>query len=79
MNEMAKKQEMAKQGLMMRLVTAVGEKLFARLCHGEMGMSPYESQMFMLHGGIGWEEAATYHHRLAALPKTLCHLDAHRG
>ena len=62
MNEMAKKQEMAKQGWLMRLVTAVGEKLFTWLCQGEMGLSPYESQMFMLHSGIGWEEAATYHY-----------------
>lgn len=60
MNETMKEQDRVKQGWLMRLVTAVGEKLFAWLCQGEMGMSPYESQMFMLHSGIGWEEAATY-------------------
>lgn len=62
MNETAKKHEVAKQGWLMRLVTAVGEKLFAWLCQSEMGMPPYESQMFMLHSGIGWEEAASYHY-----------------
>lgn len=61
MNETVKPQEMGKQGWLMRLATAVGEKLFNWPCQHEMGMSPCESQMFMLHSGIGWEESATYH------------------
>jgi len=60
MNKTSKQQKVVKQGWMMRAITAVGEKLFAWLCQGEMGMSPYESQMFLLHSGIGWEEAASY-------------------
>ena len=56
MNEMTVTQEMIKQGWMMRLLTAVGEWLFKWICLFEWGMSPYETRMFMIHNGFGWDE-----------------------
>lgn len=56
------KQEVKHQGIFKRLVTAVSAALFNWLCQGEMGLSPYESQLFMIHTGLGCEEAAAYHH-----------------
>ena len=62
MKQTIKKQNVAKQGWMMRLATAVGEKMLAWFCQCEMGMSPYDSQLFLFHSGVGYEEAATYHY-----------------
>lgn len=56
------KQEVKQQGIFKRLVTAVSAVLFNWLCQCELGLSPYESQMFMIHSGLGCEEAASYHH-----------------
>ena len=44
------------------MATAVYKKLFAWLCQCEMGISPYESQLFMVHSGLGCEEAASYYY-----------------
>ena len=61
MNEMTvDTQEMAKQGWMARLVTAVFEKLFNATGSNDMGISPYASQEFFYCSGYGWEEAIMY-------------------
>lgn len=46
-----------KQGWMMRLVTAVAQKLLAHLCTYQMGMGPCETQMFLHYSGLGMEKA----------------------
>ena len=46
-----------KQGWLMRLATAVAEKMFAGFCTYELGATPYETQMVMYYSGYGWEEA----------------------
>ncbi len=56
----ASKQEMAKQRLVMRLVTAVFEKLFNTIGSSDMGISPYASQEFFYYSSYGWEEAYMY-------------------
>lgn len=60
MNQETSNQEMEKQGWVMRMLTAVGAKLFAGIGTQAMGMSPSEARMFMYYGGIGWEEAMMY-------------------
>lgn len=62
MNETIKQQETVSQGWVRRMATAVYKKLFAWLCQCEMGISPYESQLFMVHSGLGCEEAASYYY-----------------
>ena len=62
MNETIKQQETVSQGWVKRMATALYEKLFAWLCQCEMGLSPYESQLFMFHSGLGCEEAASYYY-----------------
>ncbi|MBK8900776.1 MAG: hypothetical protein IPM53_06330 [Anaerolineaceae bacterium] len=56
------KQEVKQQGIFKRLVTAVSAALFNWLCQGEIGLSPYESQLFMYHSGLGCEEATSYYY-----------------
>lgn len=60
MNEITGTREMKKQGWVMRLLTAVGEKLLKWICLCEWGMSPHETRMFMIHSGFGWDEAMGY-------------------
>lgn len=60
MNEMIDKQESVKQGWMMRIATAVCEKLFNSFCASNMGISPYASQEFFYFSSYGWEEARMY-------------------
>lgn len=55
--ETTKKDMNGKQGWLMRLATAVAEKLFAGFCTYEIGASPYETQLYMVYSGYGWEEA----------------------
>jgi len=52
--------EAEKRGWLMRLVTAVFEKLFVGIGAHQMGMSPYEARLFMYHGRFGGEEAMMY-------------------
>ena len=54
---MAEKQEMEKEGLVKRLLTAAAKKLFAGFCVYEIGLSPYETQLFMNYSSFGWEDA----------------------
>lgn len=44
-----------KQGWLMRVVTAVFEKLFNSLCASDMGISPAAGQEFFYYSGYGWE------------------------
>jgi hypothetical protein len=55
-----KMNETKKQGWMLRLVTAVFEKLFSAICASDMGISPAASQEFFYYSGYGWEEAIMY-------------------
>jgi hypothetical protein len=52
--------ETKKQGWMMRMVTAVFEKLFHSICESNLGISPAASQEFFYYSGYGWEEAIMY-------------------
>ncbi|HRQ37052.1 MAG TPA: hypothetical protein PLD25_03945 [Chloroflexota bacterium] len=52
--------EAEKQGRLMRLVTAVFEKLFAAIGAHQMGVSPYEARLFMYYSSCGGEEAMMY-------------------
>lgn len=65
MNEMTlNTQEVVQQGWMMRVVTAVFEKLFSAICDficaSDMGISPAAGQEFFYYSGYGWEEAIMY-------------------
>lgn len=60
MNELMDKQELVKPGWMMRIATAVCEKLFNSFCASDMGISPYASQEFFCSSSHGWEEARMY-------------------
>ena len=60
MNGMMDKQELVQEGWMMRMATAVCEKLFNSFCASGMGISPYASQDFFYYSGCGWEEARMY-------------------
>ena len=52
--------ETKKQGWMMKVVTAVFEKLFNATGSSDMGISPAASQEFFHYSGYGWEEAIMY-------------------
>jgi hypothetical protein len=60
MNEMTATQKVAKQGWIMRLSTAIDEKLLAWICESEMGISPYGSQQIFTYSGYGWEKVLMY-------------------
>ncbi len=61
MNQTSALPETEKQGWLMRLVTAVTDKLLAQICQSEMGLSPLETSRFLYRGGFsgyaGAEEA----------------------
>jgi hypothetical protein len=52
--------ETKKQGWMMRMVTAVFEKLLHGICASDMSISPAAAQHFIYYSGYGWEEAIMY-------------------
>jgi len=60
MNQMADSQGMAKQGWMIRLVTAVFKRIFIAFSSSGMGISPAAGQEFFYFGGFGWEETLMY-------------------
>ena len=61
MNQTRVLPEAEKQGWLMRLVTAVTEKLLTQICQSELGLSPLETSRFLYRGGFngcaGAEEA----------------------
>lgn len=60
MNEIAMIQEVEKQGIVKRFLTAVLEKSFAWFSEYPLGLGTPETMMFMNYIGIGMEEALTY-------------------
>ena len=52
MNQIRVLPEAEKQGWLMRLVTAVTEKLLTQICQSELGLSPLETSRFLYHSGL---------------------------
>ena len=53
MKQIAALPEVEKHGWMIRLMTAVTDKLCALICQSEMGLSPLETSRFLYHSGFG--------------------------